>query len=206
MFVSRTDVIFSVFVVMASVEDIWNSLKDNDAKVNEEYRQRSKILGVNHYTELSSLSRNQNQPKKKPKAKVRKNGTGHASLEIPSQNSLQTEEILKESTESEPRNIPSSPPPIITPTDLRQKITRSLHFLDSTESSERTKGLKDLQKVIFNDFTLSSRDCSEVFADICRPVFKRFADNNERNRSLAFALTSSFFSVFDFSLLKKIKL
>ena len=81
------------------------------------------------------------------------------------------------------------------------KIARDVNSLSDESQAVRRPAIDAIYNVLFVDFSLSVEDYGEVFSDICKPVFKRFADPVEKIREKAFKITASFFdAASDFTL------
>ena len=73
------------------------------------------------------------------------------------------------------------------------KLARTINSLADESQSVRRKSLETIKTTLFEEFKLSTEDYGEVFSDICKSIFKRFADPVEKNRELAFRITMLFF-------------
>ena len=76
---------------------------------------------------------------------------------------------------------------------MTAKIAKYVQSCDDNELGVRKKALMGLHSTLFLDHTMSDEDYSEVFRDICKKVFKRFADPSEKCRELAQKITCNFF-------------
>jgi len=78
--------------------------------------------------------------------------------------------------------------------DLLLKVTREVNSLSSEDGNARRRALLHLQSSIFEQHIMASdEDYSELFKEICKPIFKRFADPVEKCRELSLRLALSFF-------------
>lgn len=73
------------------------------------------------------------------------------------------------------------------------KIARDVQSLDETEISVRKKALISLHNTLFVEFIIAEEHYNEVFRDVCKKVFKRFADPVEKCREMAQRITLGFF-------------
>lgn len=80
--------------------------------------------------------------------------------------------------------------------DYSTMTSKILKYVQSCEDSElgvRKKALTGLYSTLFVEHSMSDEAYSEVFRDICKKVFKRFADPSEKCRELAQKITHNFF-------------
>lgn len=77
--------------------------------------------------------------------------------------------------------------------EIQSNLNKEISALSDSEAAVRRRGLTNLHKLLFVDYKLSEREYSGVFHDICRPLFKRFADSTEKCRELAQRITKLFF-------------
>lgn len=84
-------------------------------------------------------------------------------------------------------------PVSISLTELQPKLTKEINAISDSSQVIRKNGLQNLHRLLFVEHKLTEREYSELFHDVCRPVFKRFADPVEKCRDLAQRLTKAFF-------------
>lgn len=90
---------------------------------------------------------------------------------------------------------PAAPaePVVISLAELQPKLTKEINAISDSNQVVRKNGLQNLHRLLFVEHKLTERDYSELFHDVCRPVFKRFADPVEKCRDLSQRLTKAFF-------------
>ena len=76
---------------------------------------------------------------------------------------------------------------------MTTKIARDIQSCEENEIGVRKRALTNLHSVLFNDFDMTEDGYNEVFRDVCKKIFKRFADPSEKCRELAQKITASFF-------------
>jgi hypothetical protein len=76
---------------------------------------------------------------------------------------------------------------------ITAKIARDVQSLDETELGVRKKALANLHNTLFVENDIAEESFNEVFRDICKKVFKRYADPAEKCRELAQKITLGFF-------------
>ena len=76
-----------------------------------------------------------------------------------------------------------------------QKISRDINLSESPNAKERVRALSHIYALLSDSYTLSVADYSELFGEICRPIFKRYADSSEKSRDLAFRISIFLFEV-----------
>jgi hypothetical protein len=84
-------------------------------------------------------------------------------------------------------------PVAISLAELQPKLTKEINAISDSNQVVRKNGLQNLHRLLFVEHKLTEREYSELFHDVCRPVFKRFADPVEKCRDLAQRLTKAFF-------------
>jgi hypothetical protein len=77
--------------------------------------------------------------------------------------------------------------------DMTVKIARYVQGCEDSEVSVRKKALLSLYNTLFEEFNMTEDGYNEVFRDICKKIFKRFADSVEKCRELAQKITTRFF-------------
>lgn len=78
--------------------------------------------------------------------------------------------------------------------DMRLKIMRLVECISAADDvGLRRTSLLKLHRTLFEDFTMTEGDYSEIFREVAKPVFKRFADAVEKCREVAFRITQAFF-------------
>lgn len=79
--------------------------------------------------------------------------------------------------------------------DMRIRIMRLVECIGSSDVDVglRKSSLQKLHRTLFVDFSMTEGDYSEVFRDIAKAIFKRFADPVEKCREVAFGITRAFF-------------
>jgi hypothetical protein len=81
------------------------------------------------------------------------------------------------------------------------KIARDVNSLADESQAVRRSAIEAINRTLFTEHRLSVEDYGEVFSDICKPIFKRYADPVEKIRELAFTITMNFFdAASDFTL------
>jgi len=83
--------------------------------------------------------------------------------------------------------------PTITAQEALTRISRDLHVLAEEKAEVKKTSLLKITSVLFEENELSSADYAEVFHEICKPIFRLYADPIEKCRELAFRLTDNFF-------------
>ena len=84
--------------------------------------------------------------------------------------------------------------PLISAKECLLKLARDVQAVGDLEClPTRRSALQAVHDTLFVKFQLSEEDYGEVFSDICKPVFKRFADPAEKCRELALRITTAFF-------------
>ena len=76
-----------------------------------------------------------------------------------------------------------------------QRISRDLNSTDSLDAKERSRALTRILQLLRETYTMSVADYNEVFGDICRPIFRRYADVSEKCRDLAWKVSLFLFEV-----------
>jgi hypothetical protein len=76
---------------------------------------------------------------------------------------------------------------------MTAKIARDVQAFDENELGVRKKALASFHSILFVDYNMFEDHYNEVFRDVCKKVFKRFADPSEKCRELAQKITLAFF-------------
>jgi len=78
-------------------------------------------------------------------------------------------------------------------TEVSSSIAMLINSLSDSDSLVRKKALSSLRSSLFDTGTLTSTDYSKLFREICKPLFKRFADPTEKCRELSQIISKEFF-------------
>jgi hypothetical protein len=83
--------------------------------------------------------------------------------------------------------------PSINAQDMMLKLSKDLNILKSDGSSDTKKrSLVSMYKLLFNIHTMPGNGYNQIFQDICKTVFKYFANVTEKNCELAMKITLKF--------------
>lgn len=83
--------------------------------------------------------------------------------------------------------------PVVDYTTMTSKVARYVQACEEEEVGIRKKALNNLLSTLFVENDMTDEGYCEIFRDICKKVFKRFADSSEKCRELAQKITTSFF-------------
>ena len=202
--------------VSLSVNDIWNSLNDIEVKNIEEVKRKKATL-------INSSSNNKIKKKKNsdsnldlmmhdlllgqlselPKLTGEKNEckkkicSSSSSFVGVSMNILEndTNTIKKKHNNIDnDHDISNNERLLLTAADMIAKIGRDISCIEgSNDINIKKNSFIHLEKSLFVDNTMSEEDYNEVFSDICKPIFKKFADPSGKCRELSMKLTKMFF-------------
>jgi tRNA U54 and U55 pseudouridine synthase Pus10 len=76
-----------------------------------------------------------------------------------------------------------------------QKISRDLNSAEAPDAKERSRALSHVLTLLRDEYTMEVSDYNDVLSEICRPIFKRYADTSEKCRDLAFRISILLFEV-----------
>lgn len=76
---------------------------------------------------------------------------------------------------------------------MKAKVSRDVQAIADENGVVRRKALQRLHKTLFDEHTMSDEDYGETFRDLCKGLFKRFADPVEKCRELSLKVTQQFF-------------
>lgn len=167
---------------MTSVDDVWAEMLHDRTAASS-----SKQLSVE---EMLRQAEQLKRKKTKKSAQLKKENVGNE-VKVTFSASSSASAMPK------PENMVLSDPaerPMIEARDMLLKIARNVDNLSNSDDvSNRKNALQKLYSSLFEAFTMSERDYSEVFREIAKPVFKRFADPVEKCRELSLKITQCFF-------------
>jgi hypothetical protein len=196
------------FDMTSSVDDVWEALKAGEEERLIEYRRRAADLKSKSKVNVVDLMmKTEAKLKKKSKATKPNELEGKVRLaqkkcvaEDHSAGIKSSEEQISPTlhlstslTSSQQTDSSCASRILIGSESLLVKISRDVNSLSSEDINERRRALTKLHKAIFQDHNMSAADYSEVFRDICKHIFKRYADPIEKCRELALRLTRDFF-------------
>lgn len=152
------------------IDDIWASMNEGMPK------------HVVNFEKLARPSKSQHsKPVKKVTAKTAASQSEKAKKAIANPETI-VEEVFVANAVSECSYL-----------ELQALVTKEVNNMNDESGLIRRRGLTNLQKLLFIDNRLTAKDYSEAFRDLCRPIFKRFADSIEKCRELAQRITRLFF-------------
>ena len=171
-----------------SIDDIWASMKDHESERLKEYKKRTASLKQKGKSDVS-VTQLIRQEEEKQTAIPKANKKGPKEIKTPKSKTLKSS---KEDT-LEPAVGSVQEPRIISSADMNQLISRDLSGAISDDINCRKRSLGKIFQTLFVDFSMSEVDYSEIFDDICKIIFKLFADPVEKCREIALKITISFF-------------
>lgn len=83
--------------------------------------------------------------------------------------------------------------PVLDYAAMTAKLARYVQACEEEEVGVRKKALTNMYTTLFVEHSMSDESYCEVFRDICKKIFKRFADCSEKCRELSQKITASFF-------------
>lgn len=154
---------------MSSIDDIWASM--NEESMVKSKKKQSSIGTV--------TSRGIGEKKKKI--------GGSKAKEVNQDNSNVPSHVSGEHV------VESMQKKLLSYQDMTTKLSRDIQALGDENQLIRRKALAQLEKTLFYDNSMDEKGYSQVFHDICKPIFKRYADSSEKCREISQRITKLFF-------------
>lgn len=188
------------------VNDVWESMNKEEKERRNEYKTRYRTIKTSSDFTLTSLMSNHGDlDKNKSKMKTSSNSNTITSSEKIRKHRKQDKthkddsstSSNHESSYSDPNTMIQSSPtiiPLIIPLQsISSSISKLVIGLNSNESTIRRKSLSNLIQQVFITNKLSEHDYNILFHDICKSIFRLFADTVEKCRELSLQVTLLFF-------------
>lgn len=215
-----------------SIDDIWNSLANDEiSNIEELHRKKatlqrekkkiktsinSKVINNKDHLELMMHDLLLGQLSEKPKtikSKNKSNNKQSGMLDV-SMNIIEKDivNITKKVQSSKDININNNCKNndsnndnnndksnnneriLLTANDMMSKIARYISSIEGSDDiSIKKNSFIQLEKSLFIENTMSDEDYNEIFSDICKTIFKKFADPAGKSRELSMKVTKLFF-------------
>ena len=181
---------------MSDISDIWKSMQDESYKSFDDYKKRTnQIKKKSDGISIVSLING-----KETKSKVIKREkqpdlitTTKKSVEISAKKAEITDiSIIPSFINSEDSKIKHERVPI-TASEILIKINRDVNTITEGSSDNKKKSITRINDALFKEYILENADYAEVFHEICKPIFRLYADPVEKCREIALRVTNSFF-------------
>lgn len=191
---------------MSSVDEIWVKLQEEENSKKSEYKNRLESIkktakDYQSITELISSSQKKIDKKSKGvigvgKEKKWQTQEGKAQINLllssSSQNNIPTPKRKQVHVVVEEKEKIAT----INSTEMLAKISRDINA--SHESSElsirqRISSLENIHNCLFVTSEMPGNDYNIVFAEVCKTIFRKFADSSEKCREWALKITLKFF-------------
>lgn len=174
---------------MSNIEDIWADMKKSSEVTSSMKKTKKSVQKARHETnsiddsDIQTLLGYQfGVPLKKKMSKV-------TEKKKDSRNVMMTRVNVNDASNEYMQPTPPSSVLPITLQALMIKISKHVNAVSSEHDHERREALVSLNNVLFTEHTMSQSDYSSIFRDICKSIFKRFADPIEKCRELSLTLT-----------------
>jgi len=179
-----------------SVDDIWASMQDDEERKKKEYNAKRALsslptMGGSGGVPLEVAVKATKKWHKRGLTKEQKRAASESVSIVMSQGSatasLTTEStVISEDTETASTEISANA--------MMAKLSRDINIIDGSDSSaSKRKSLAEIHANLFVRHSMSEGDYNEVFREICRSVFKKFADPAEKCRELTLRISLGFF-------------
>lgn len=159
----------------SSIDDIWKSMKEMDQQSKKEYRKRSDFRHAHSTAPLEIKVKKASKTKKKDGDIVK--------------TKKKVEKMVEDVPESG-ASAPAAEPDPISSADFLQRHARDVNATDAESSRIRREALTSLYQSL-TAHILAAPDANEVLDTLSKPIFKRFADTNEKCRELSLRITES---------------
>jgi hypothetical protein len=175
---------------MSTLEDIWAEMKEGENKDRLDAKKRSQVLRNGGMVSATAIM---NESAPKTKGTKAKNSVDSVLAQMGMDNSASKQKKKTSSNQAEEQPQAAPDRQMTTVADVISSLVRDCVSADSGTSGERKKALQKIQQTLNSSTFLTEDDYSEIFKDISKTLFKRFSDDVEKCRELAFAITAVLF-------------
>lgn len=175
---------------MSGLDAIWAEMKKEDSNDRQEAKKRSRALGAGGMVGVTKLMKERN-------IEGYAAGSRKAAAKAPGPRSgLPSAQGVPAAV-----RVPPAPPsddlsaqPVLAPSEVLQCVCREAAISETGSAMVRRKSLQNILSTLQSaEETLSGLEYSELFMEISKPLFKRFADDVEKCRELGFRITGLLF-------------
>ena len=184
---------------MSSVGDIWASMQDDEERRKKEYNAKRALsslptMGGSGGVRMEVAVKATRKGSKRGLTKEQKRAASESVSIVMSQGSAAVTGESADNICIGNGSEAGAAATVISASAMMAKLGRDINIIDGSESSAaRRKSLAEIHANLFARHSMSEGDYNEVFREVCRSVFKKFADPAEKCRELTLRITLGFF-------------